>query len=202
MILKELVLTALLQFAPPEKQDINPWKDDSREASLVRYDGIADAIVAVCGAQPKEGPPPDATNAEIRCASMLSAIAIGESGLARDADQGPCYAKGDHKSRCDGGLAASVWQVHSYTVWDKEGKNPKKVTVKELFADRTLAAKRAHFAAMSSISRCKDLPREDILSALSGKCQVGLKSARARYKLWNSMQGWMNLKNAPPAAKN
>ncbi len=212
MVLKEIILAALLQFAPPEKQNINPWRDDSHEESLERYNAIADAIVNVCevkkepatesaAAETAESPKPSA--GELNCASLLAALAIGESGLARDADTGPCYRKGGFKTRCDSGQAASVWQVHSYSEYDPQTKQPRMVKVSELFADRTLAARRAYYVARSSWSLCKKMPAIDRLSGLSGSCQAGLKSVHSRYKLWQSIQDWMRekSKSSPPPKK-
>lgn len=176
----EWTLAALLHFAPPEKQDRNPWADPSREAAVERYTGIAEAIVEQCGE-------------EKGCASLLVAIAVGESGLARDADLGPCYRKGRWKTRCDSGAAASVWQAHAFG-WDEKGEP---VTVAKLFADRSLAAKHTLRVARGSLKRCKGLKPEDRLSGLSGRCRAGNGPWRARWRLWLTVRDW-----APPAASS
>ena len=91
-------LAALLQFAPPERHERAPWADPSPAYALARYTGIAVAIADVC----------DGARSERDCAALLSAIAIGESALARDADEGPCHRLGGYRTRCDSGAAASV----------------------------------------------------------------------------------------------
>lgn len=166
-------LAALLAFAPPERHDGTRWADDSREAALVRYQGIASAIVAVC--------PED----DRSCHALLAAIAIGESGLARDADVGPCYREGGYRTRCDSGLAASVWQAHAFGA-DEAGEA---ITIARLFADRELAAWQTLRVARSSLARCGR--GEDSLSGLSGTCKKGPGPWRARWRLWSRMRHWM-----------
>lgn len=170
--LADWTLAAMLAHAPPERQDGNPWADPSPEAARTRYEGIRDAIVAQC---------PDR-----HCASLLVALAIGESGLARDADLGPCHREGKWKTRCDSGRAASVWQVQAFGN-DEQGQ---KITVARLFAERELAAWAMRRAASSSLKACKHLPPEQRLANLGGgHCQPN-KSATARYHLWQKIKGW------------
>ncbi len=176
----EWTLAALLHFAPPEHQDRNPWRDPSREAAVERYEGIARTIVERCGEQ--KG-----------CASLLAALAIGESGLARDADLGPCHREGRWKLRCDSGRAASVWQAQAYGV-DADGEP---ITVARLFADRGLAAWHTLRVARGSLKLCAKLAPEDRLSGLSGRCVAGPGPWRARWALWNTIRNWN-----PPAASS
>lgn len=172
-------LAALLAFAPVASHDGRPWADDSHAHAHARYVGIAEAIDAACE---------DAT-APRSCRALLVAIAIGESGLARDADEGPCYREGAWRSRCDGGRAASVWQVHRHCAsWDRErGTCAAWTEVTDLFASRETAAKAALRQARWSLARCKDL------SGLSGACVEGTRHARsaaARERLWRRIAAW------------
>jgi hypothetical protein len=164
-------LLALLRFAPLEQQARGPWADPSPASAAERYLGIAQAVEAECR---------DA-RAPRDCAALLVALAVGESGLARDADVGPCHRVGGYKTRCDSGAAASVWQVQRWTA---------EVTVEDLFADRRLAARQALRVARASLRACRDLPAEDRLSALSGSCKAGPGPWRARWALYQTARTW------------
>lgn len=165
-------LLALVHFAPLDLQAKNPWADASSADTASRYIAIALAIDTVCEKASKS--PRD-------CSALLVALAVGESGLAKDADEGPCYRGGKHKTRCDSGAAASVWQVQR---WSEE------VTIADLFADRALAAKRALTIARSSLSACRDGEEQDRLSALSGSCKRGAGPWRARWALYQTARRW------------
>lgn len=175
MSLSSWTLAALLHFAPPEQHDAAPWADPSREAAVERYEGVAAAIVSTCD----DSPSPRS------CAALLVALAVGESGLARDADVGPCYRRGGYRTRCDSGAAASVWQAHAFGV-DADGEP---ITVARLFADRALAAWQALRVARGSLQRCRHLPVEDRLAGLSGACRPNA-SSRARWRLWQTVSAW------------
>jgi len=169
-------LAALLRFAPVAMHEGAPWADATVEDGVARRVGIANAIGSVCSdAKSPRG-----------CASLLVAIAVGESGLARDADVGPCYRVGGYKTRCDSGRAASVWQVQPQG-WDADGQP---VTVAKLFVDRELAAGIALRVARSSLSRCKSGDPRDRLSGLSGRCIAGPGPWRSRYDLWQRVRAW------------
>lgn len=165
-------LSALLHYAPPERHVGRPWADVDRAATVARYEGIRDAIVSQCTTR--------------SCAALLVAIAVGESGLARDADVGPCHREGAWKSRCDAGKAASVWQAQAYG-HDKAGK---RITVARLFAERPLAAWVVLRTARGSLQRCKHLPEEQRLAGLGGGHCKPSKSATARWRLWQSVAAW------------
>lgn len=175
MTLLDWTLAALFWFAPPERHDGTPWAEP-RERTHERYAHIAAAIVEVCEtAKDKRG-----------CVSLAAAIAIGESGLAADADEGPCYRKGGYAKRCDSGHAASVWQVQRWTHH----------TIEELFADRRLAARQALKVAYASLAKCGKVDKRDRLSGLSGRCIDGPGPWRARHALWLTIRGW-----EPPAKR-
>ena len=175
MSLSAWTLAALLHFAPPEQHDAAPWADPSHEAAQERYEAIATAIVETCDNSPSPR----------SCAALLVALAVGESGLAQDADVGPCYRRGGYRTRCDSGAAASVWQAHAFGL-DRDGEP---ITVARLFASRSLAAWQALRVARGSLQRCRHLPAEDRLAGLSGSCRPNA-SSRARWRLWQTVSAW------------
>lgn len=163
------VLLCLFRFAPPENFDGTPWAEP-RSESLRRYVLIAHAITITCENQ----------KAPKSCASLLVAIAVGESGLARDADEGPCYRRGGYTKRCDNGAAASIFQCQAVGFY----------TIAELFGSREKAADQALRVARSSLGRCGKLDARDKLSGLSGRCIDGPGPWRARHALWLSVRAW------------
>lgn len=175
LTLQQWTLAALLHFAPPAQHDGAPWADPSTEAALERYEAISETIATACAD----------SKAPRSCAALLVAIGVGESGLARDADVGPCYRRGGYRTRCDSGAAASIWQVHAFGL----GPDGEPITVARLFADRGLAAWQALRVARGSLSRCRHLPEEDRLAGLSGACKPNA-SSRARWRLWKRVEGW------------
>ncbi len=176
MSLSVWALAALLHFAPLSNHDRAPWADASHEAALQRYEHIARAIVTACSDSPKQRD----------CAALLAAIAIGESGLARDADEGPCYRRGAFRTRCDSGRAASVWQVQA---WGRDSAGDP-ITVAKLFASRELAAKQTLKMARWSVARCGKKDSRDRLSGLSGRCIDGPGPWRSRLALWERLRSW------------
>lgn len=189
----EWVLAILLHFAPVERLPQFKGYEETPEAARARYTEIAQAIVQVAH-ETEETSNGLSDRDEM---ALLAAIAIGESHLAKDADVGPCYRKGAYRTRCDSGAAASVWQNHA---WGKDEKGA--VTIKRLFAERDLAARRVLGIATSSLSRCRKLPPRDRLSGLSGRCQEGLASAQARWHLWQKIRNWKPKEKAMPEDKN
>lgn len=171
------VLHAMLEHAPLEQLPTFSGHIETEREALGRYGEIARDITDVCSEQKQPR----------ICASLLVAIGVGESHFSRDADQGPCFREGGYRTRCDSGLAASVWQTHAHG-FDRGGAP---ITVERLFAERKLAAFVAFRAAAGSLNMCRHLPDPvDRLSGLSGRCQAGLRSARDRYTLWRKVSGW------------
>lgn len=170
--MKTLILAALLAFAPPEKRPTFPGYHETSEARLARYDAIAADIE-----EASDGP---------SSAALLVAMAIGETGLALDADRGPCYRGGVFTSRCDYGRAATLWQMHAGRYQGEP------FTVGDLFTDRRRAAGLALWALRSSLRMCHRLAPEDRLSQYgAGTCQKGIEQVRARYYLWMRVEGWI-----------
>ena len=171
---------AMLQHAPIEHLPDFEGHVETQTEALARYGAIAQVIVEVCDAESK---------APKNCVALLVALGIGESHFAKDADIGPCHRKGGFKGRCDGGLAASVWQTHAYG----HDKNGKQITVERLFAERRLAAEVALRQARSSIRACAHLPRRNQLAGLAGRCDPSpqhMKSAQSRYDGWQALLTW------------
>ncbi len=179
MSLREWALAALLHHWPVERVPVMPGHEETRVAMLERYEQIVDAVVLVAEEEPAV-PGGLSDRSEV---ALLLAIAIGESGLAKDADVGPCFQGDGHERRCDRGRSASAWQVWA-SAW--------KLHPGDLFNDRTLAARIALRAARGSIALCrkKGLPAVDGLSALSGRCIRNLKPAQSHYHRWNAIAAW------------
>jgi hypothetical protein len=158
---------AMVRFAPFEQLPQYPGHTESWREAMARYGEIAHAIATVCETElyPR------------KCAALLVAIGRGESGFARDADVGPCYRPKHSKlrSRCGGGHAASVWQCEAFGG----------VTLKQLFADRELAARRILIAA----NACKGT-----LNGLAGNCNPSAShklAARKHLERWRRIEAWV-----------
>lgn len=178
--LEEWVFLAAVAHASPSKLPQFPGHEETEEQTRERYRAIARDIVAATG--------PD-RRAQ---AALLLAFALGESGLSRDADLGPCFQGKDAqgrswRGRCDSGRAAGIWQMHA--VYDL--KTQTTFTVDEIFADRARAATVFRKLALSSLKRCADLAPEDQLSGVGlGVCTKGDERVRARYRMWQKLRAW------------
>lgn len=162
-MLYDIVLALLIQFAPVDRLPQFPGYEETPAEAQARYREIARDIVNAA-----EGPGPFSRAGN---AFLLSAMAIGESGLALDVDRGPCYRKGSWVQRCDGGRAQSIWQV-----W-----HPERLT-------RAEAARLALKRLRASWYRCKALPPKYRLSAYgAGRC-MELEGAAARWRLYLSIR--------------
>lgn len=118
-----------------------PEAQESQDQRRARYESIAEDIAAVA---PDRG-----------SASLLVAIAVHESGLARDVDLGPCAPARVKKGGCDGGHAMTLFQVHGFSSWPT----------------RREAALRALKMARSSQKLCAHLPSAERLAVYTrGRC--------------------------------
>lgn len=183
--LAQWVLQTLLFFAPPERAPQLPGFEESVDETRSRYAAIAEDIAAAAEAPEKTS---DGLSDQAE-AALLVAIAIGETMLASDVDEGSpgCYRGkpgGAWWSRCDAGTSATLWQLKPIK-WEGE-----LVTYREHFKDRARSARIALWIARSSLSMCRKLPAIDHLSALSGSCREGLEAPRARYRLWQKIRAW------------
>lgn len=141
---------------------------------LARYRSIADDIATVV-LDPEEQPIVGGSHGRAKTAAQLVAIAAMESGFAPDADVGPCFRGLDGRGpRCDGGRAASIFQLHS-------GRGG---TVAELFADRSRAVRAALGLVRRSARAClADGPDAALRVYSSGSCDRGRDASAARVKL-------------------
>ncbi len=141
---------------------------------LARYQSIAADIAAVV-LDPAEQPIVSGSNGRARTAAQLVAIASMESGFAPDVDVGPCFRGLDGRGpRCDGGRAASVFQLHA-------GRHG---TVAELFADRPRAVRAAlHLVQRSARACLADGPEAALSIYTSGSCDRGKEASAVRVKL-------------------
>lgn len=188
-------LAAALFHAPPETRPQFPGHEESVAETRARYASICADIEAAATEEPER---PGFLSHRDR-AALLLALAIGESGLARDADLGPCYREGAWRTRCDGGRAATVWQLQ--TVRDND-PDQTELGPRQLFADRRRAARIALRLASGSLGMCRKLPAEDRLSAYgSGRCLTGeyrgAESVRARWRLFQRLRGWEPKRGTP-----
>ncbi len=172
----------LVAFRPPATIPELPGHEETEEQTRERYHGIADDIAAV--ALEYNGP-----MSERNVAALLASVAVGETQLAKDTDEGSegCYRGkpgGPWWKRCDSGTSATLWQLKPI-LWEGE-----RLTYRELFKDRRRAARIALKAALGSLYRCRKLPAEDRLSALGGSCIVGHAGAQGHYHRWMKMRAW------------
>jgi hypothetical protein len=173
--LAEWVFSAALTFAPIETRPQFKGYEETREEAFERYISIANDIAYAAEETSKtEG------SAKQR-AALLLAVAVGESGLSADVDQGPCYRQGNWKARCDGGTSFTIWQM-KHAIIDGEVVRGKAL---EGHDSRRRAARGALRSLLGSLSMCKKLPEEDRLSGYgAGRCLEGNKSVRARWALY------------------
>lgn len=179
--LEALILAWALHFAPITHLPQYAGHEETAEQARARYVAISHDIAEAVKDRK------DAKSA----AALLLAWAVGESALSHDADVGPCHRVGKLKLRCDGGAAASIFQLHAH-----RAKDGTPITVAMLFADRALAARIALRGLIGSQHTCASLEAQDRFSAFAtgAGCVAGNKSVRARYRLWREVSAWV-----PPA---
>lgn len=148
------VLSALTEHVPPERVSPRfPQAVETLEEKHDRYVDIAWDIASV--------------SSNKRDAALLVAVAIKESGLARDVDLGPCDPARVRLGQCDAGRAKTLWQLQAVDGWP----------------DRREAARMALKRLRHSEKRCRDLPAEERLAAYAaGTCtsSAGRKISRDR----------------------
>ena len=177
MSVVEWLLALALQFAPPSQALQFPGYDESADAAKARYAAIATDIVSVVEAH---DPLPGLTRVE--SAAFVLAMSVGETALALDADEGPCF-RGRHlgrnyASRCDGGLAVGVLQVQL-----RSGRAGH-------FSDRRKLLTAGLKALRGSLLACWRLPVDERLAAYgSGSCdnEGGKAGSRKRFALFGQV---------------
>lgn len=159
------VLSLIVHLAPPARMaalPAFPGMHEIEEQWLARETSIAEDVAAVTS-DPREQ-------------AVLVAVGYHEGGFARDVDLGPCYrGPRDDGPRCDGGRAASIWQIQA------AGDND----AAELFRDRRRAASRALSAVRRSARMCvPKYGREAALRAYaSGTCERGVEVSAVMVRL-------------------
>lgn len=155
------VLSLIVHLAPPARMAALPAFPGMRETEeqwLARESSIAEDVSAATS-DPREQ-------------ALLVAVAYHESGFAKDVDLGPCYrGPNDDGPRCDGGRAASIWQLQ--TAGDGDAA--------DLFAHRRRAAARALSAIRRSARKCVPLFGRDaaLRAYASGTCAKGIAESSA-----------------------
>jgi len=159
------IFSLLVLLAPPERLAALPafpgWRE-TVEQRTTRYRSIAEDIAVTTG-DPRE-------------LAVLVAVAYHESGFAPDVDKGPCYrGPRQDSARCDGGRAASMWQIQA--AGDDDAA--------DLFAHRRVAAARALKAIRRSARTCvQKHGREAALRVYaSGTCSAGIAESTAMVQL-------------------
>lgn len=179
--MKSLILALLLLAAPPDRLPQFPGHTETVEQARTRYASIAADIVAEV-----EASPPVRGLDRRDTAILVAAMAIGESGLARDADVGPCHRRGAWRARCDHGRSVSMWQL--MTDRGKLTHDGETYTKQQLFSDRRLAIRVALSRLRRSVNACYHLPPRYRLSAYgAGRC-MRLEGAAKRFRLFSSLR--------------
>lgn len=177
-------LLGLMTFlAPPDRLAAAPqypgW-EETVEQKQERYLSIAEDIAEVAF-DPAEQPVFNGPRGRVGTAALILALAFGESGFARDVDQGPCYRGADGRSsRCDGGQSACMMQIRIGAGRTREGWSQA-----DLFADRTKCLRAGMHLARRSFRACRGEQLEYRLNAYaSGVCGRGHLGSQARMRLW------------------
>lgn len=165
------ILLLALMFAPAQK--IPGWEETDNQRR-VRYESIAEDIAHTVESQ---GAIAGLSKAD--SATLLLAVSIGESGLAPDADWGPCYREGRYKLRCDSGRSVGIAQtmVRKRDRW-------------KYFANRKLHLALAYRRIGASVVGCRSLPWKYRLAMYgSGRCTslAGQKGSARRMALFSTL---------------
>ncbi len=150
------ILAILIALAPPARVHAAPGWQEAPAAYTTRLGAIAEDIAAV------------STN-RIDAAALVG-VAWHESGFAADVDAGECY-HAEVTGRCDGGRAASLWQLQT--------ANP---DMHEVFRTTRRAAA---FEALARIHRSRtacraNVPTERLAAYAGGVCDLLAAKAAAR----------------------
>ena len=160
------VLSWMTLILPPERYaavQTYPEAHETAEERAARYQAIAADVAQVVLEEVAE------PSARRPMAALLTAVAIRESGLAKDVDAPSCAPARVARGGCDGGRAKSLWQVH--------GPAPE---------SRQDAARAALRLVRRSLHTCRRLPRGEQLSAYAaGTCTstAGRRISRDRFDL-------------------
>jgi hypothetical protein len=163
MDLTAAILAALLTLAPHDRQRPPAGWEESHPAYLARLASIAADIDA-------------AAEHDREHAIKLIGVAWHESGFAADVDAGRCAH--EDRGRCDGGRAASLWQLQDR---DRE-------RLQVFRTDRREAAREALRRIERSERACAaNAPGERLAAYAGGVCDLLSAKAAAR-SLWASVE--------------
>lgn len=163
MDLTATVFAALLSLAPHARQHPPAGWEETREAYEARLRSIAEDIAS-------------AADGDRERAAKLLGVAWHESGFAADVDAGLCAH--EERGRCDGGRAASLWQLQEADA----------VRMMLYRLDRRAAAREALRRIERSERACSaNAPAERLAAYAGGVCSLlsARSSARA---LWTSVE--------------
>lgn len=148
----------LVAVAPPGRVP----ERETEAAAIVRYQAIAEDLDAVTAEQAPLFPGPDG---RAMTAGLLVAIAVHESGLRLDVDQGATRG---------GGQDVCLLQLRS----------PRH----DVATDRRACFREGLRLARQSFAACRALERRDRLAAYaSGSCAAGRRESRAILDSWRRM---------------
>lgn len=166
--LSSLTLSALLSLSPlsAPRESLPGW-EETESARAARYQSIAgDIATAATDACGERG-----EGCRRWAVGTLLGLAWHESNFALDTDSpGGCYRGRDGRGpRCDGGRAATIWQL--------QGSSEERAA---WVGDRVQAAREALRRAGRSVNACRGkLPAEEALAAYAGGTCAG-DTARRR----------------------
>ncbi len=202
----------MVKHAPPGRKTYYVEAQETKEAALERYHGIANAIVDVVY-DPTRKPLFGGSNGRARSATVILALMLFESGFMKNVDFGiGKYGRGDAgKSWCllqinIGGGRTLKWNTkHDRPV--KTGDDPADIfegyTGPELVADRKKCVGEAYKALRLSFNACQSmqLPLDQKLRVYgSGNCNGAVKESRLRMraavKFWDETHKTRGFKDA------
>lgn len=174
-------LAVLLHLSPiGQPHEALPGWGETDEARLRRYYAIASDVAYVAD---------EACKGNRACAINMIHMGLGvawhESGFMPDVDLGPCYLGRDGKgSRCDGGNAHSMWQLHPLGCVTGPHAPPGPCAEAVLYdTDRRAAFREAIKRMWRSIRECRRslVPKEDQLAIYAGGgCRLQQSVLRSR----------------------
>ncbi len=176
MAFEAWLFALMMAFVPPDRSITIPSHPETVQQRTQRYRSIAHDIVLEVQAQPK--PLPGLSRRQTM--ALVLAVGIGESGLAPDADYGPCYREGLYRGRCDAGRSVTMWQLML----------PRKLH-KQYFGDRRQAIRYAMRIMRLSMQACRHREMRHRLAAYcSGSCNKGGQGSAARWGLFVNLLNW------------
>lgn len=188
------MLGFMTRQAPPGRTTFYTEAIETKEEALVRYRGIADAIIDVVY-DPNTKPLFKGSRGRARTATIVLAIMLYESGFMKNVDYGVGkYGVGDSgNSWCLVQLnvgATGGRTIKWNTKYDRSpqfGDDPADIfqgnTGKELVADRHVCVREGLKAMRVSFTACAANPMEERLNVYaSGNCQEGAEGSRLRMK--------------------